>query len=219
MPCGLAPAAPQPSPAALVAAASFRARGRLVIGCVGSVNANKNQAAVVRAVARSTERPLAALIVGEGGERLLPACRAEGVEDAVHLAGFQPDADAWIPAFDVLVVPSFSEGQGLVVLEAFRAGVPVVASDLAPLRELVEEGRTGWLCDPHDPQSIVRAVARALSVSTEEHHRIMAAARAVFERDYTTAAMVERHSAAYAEALGRSGARSPEPEAWLTLVG
>ena len=201
VPCGLDPAAPPPSRVALEAAARFRAQGRVVLGCVGSVTANKNQEAVLCALARSAGQRLAAVIVGEGGERLEAVCRDAGVEQAVCLAGFRADADAWLPTFDFLIVPSFTEGQGLVVLEAFRAGVPVIASDIAPLRELVEEGRTGWLCDPRDPQSIVGAVARASSISTERHQEILAAARAVFDRDYTTAAMLRRHDTAYANAV------------------
>jgi L-malate glycosyltransferase len=201
VPCGLPAAAPPPSPAAHAAAAALRARGRLVLGCVGSVTANKNQEGLVRAVARGARRPLAAVIVGEGSDRLIATCRAEGLHDEVHLAGYQADADRWLPAFDVLVVPSFTEGQGLVVLEAFRAGVPVVASDIPALRELVEEGRTGWLCDPRDPKSIVDAVERACSISSERHGEMLAAARSLFERDYTTATMLARHEAAYAAAV------------------
>jgi glycosyltransferase involved in cell wall biosynthesis len=204
VPCGLATDAPPPSRAAHAAAAALRARGRVVVGCVGSVTANKNQEAVVRAVARSARRPLAAVIVGEGSDRLAATCRAEGAQAEVHLAGYQPDAAAWVAAFDVLVVPSLTEGQGLVVLEAFRAGVPVVASDIPALRELVEEGHTGWLCDPRDPESIVAAVDRARSISNERHRQVLAAARAVFDRDYTTATMVARHEAAYATAIERT---------------
>jgi glycosyltransferase involved in cell wall biosynthesis len=65
-----------------------------------------------------------------------------------------------VASFDVLVAPALSEGQGQAVLEAFRAGVPVVASNIVPFRALVEEGHTGWRFDPHDPGSLVEALSR-----------------------------------------------------------
>jgi len=190
VPCGLPVQCPPPSETAAAAAARYRAQGRLIVGCVGSVTANKNQALVVHAVACAQAPPLAAVIVGEGGERLDARCRELGVEGAVHLAGYQPDAETWMPSFDVLAVPSFTEGQGLVVLEAFRAGVPVVASDIPALRELVQEGRTGWLFDPRDVGSLVGALARVAALPEHERQRVRRSARSAFDSGYTTAAML-----------------------------
>ncbi len=192
VPCGLPAACPEPSADAADVAARYRAQGRLVVGCVGSVTPNKNQALLIRAVMQGGAHPLAAVIVGEGGEGLRAQCLDAGVAGAVHLAGYQPDADAWMPSFDVLAVPSFTEGQGLVVLEAFRAGVPVVASDIAALRELVQDGRTGWLFDPHDAGSLVGALTRATLLPEAERQRVCRSARAAFESRYTIAAMLRR---------------------------
>jgi glycosyltransferase involved in cell wall biosynthesis len=190
VPCGLPAQCPPPSSVAAEVTARYRAQGRLVVGCVGSVTPNKNQALVIRAVTRPGAPPLAAVIVGEGGEGLRAQCLDEGAAGAVHLAGYQPDADAWMPSFDVLAVPSFTEGQGLVVLEAFRAGVPVVASDIPALRELVQDGGTGWLFDPHDAGSLVGALTRATRLPEVERQRVCRLARAAFESRYTSAAML-----------------------------
>lgn len=196
VPCGLAPEAPRPNPDALEIVRRFHEQGRLVLGCVGSVTPNKNQTLVVRAVGRAGGR-LAAVIVGEGRERLARAIRDARAGGGVHLAGFQPDGDAWLASVDALVAPSLTEGQGLVVLEAFRAGVPVMASDIAPFRALVEDGRTGWLFDPHDVGSLVEAVSRHTQATQAQRDEMRAASRRVFEHGYTVAGMVRRHEEIY----------------------
>jgi glycosyltransferase involved in cell wall biosynthesis len=196
VPCGLASEPPRPNLEALGIVRRFHEQGRLVLGCVGSVTPNKNQTVVVRAVGRAAGR-LAAVIVGEGRERLARAIRDARATGDVHLAGFQPDGDAWVASVDVLVAPSLTEGQGLVVLEAFRAGVPVVASDIAPLRALVEDGRTGWIFDPYDPGSLVEALSRHTQAAQAQRDEIRAASRRVFEQDYTMVEMVRRHEQVY----------------------
>jgi glycosyltransferase involved in cell wall biosynthesis len=196
VPCGLASVAPRPNLESLGIVRRFHEQGRVVLGCVGSVTSNKNQTIVVRAVGRAGGR-LAAVIVGEGRERLARAIRDARASGDVHLAGFQPDGDAWVASFDVLVAPSFTEGQGLVVLEAFRAGVPVVASDIAPFRALVEEGRTGWLFDPRDVASLLDALSRHAHAPQAQRDRIRAASRKVFEQEYTMDEMVRRHEQVY----------------------
>ncbi|HEY6508441.1 MAG TPA: glycosyltransferase family 4 protein [Vicinamibacterales bacterium] len=197
VPCGLPAESPPPSRPAVALASRYRAQGRIVVGCVGSVTPNKNQALVLAAVAASQSRPLAAVIVGEGGDGLGARCHELGVADAVHLAGYQRDADTWMPAFDVLAVPSFTEGQGLVVLEAFRAGVPVVASRIPALCELVQEGSTGWLFDPRDARSLIAALTRAIELGEPERQRVRRSARAIFDGGYTTAAMLGRLERVY----------------------
>lgn len=205
VPCGLPAEAPPPSRAAAAVASGYRAQGRIIVGCVGSVTPNKNQALVLDAVAASQARPLAAVIVGEGGDGLGARCHELGVADAVYLAGYQADADTWMPSFDVLAVPSFTEGQGLVVLEAFRAGVPVVASRIPALCELIQEGRTGWLFDPRDADSLIGAVTRAIDLGEPDRQRVRRAARAMFDSGYTTAAMLRRLERVYERAFSLAG--------------
>jgi glycosyltransferase involved in cell wall biosynthesis len=195
IPCGL-PSEAGPIPRAAEAAlAPLRARGLRIVGCVGTINANKNQQVVLDALSRLTD--VAGVFVGEGGEELQGRARQAGLEDRVRVLGYQPDADRWIAAFDLLAVPSFTEGQGLVVLEAFRAGVPVVASDIAALRQMVVPGHTGWLFDPGRVGSVADAIERALALVAEERDRMTARARRWFLESYTLERMVSRHDRLY----------------------
>jgi glycosyltransferase involved in cell wall biosynthesis len=81
-----------------------------------------------------------------------------------------------------LVVPSIYEGMPLVVLEAMAAGIPVVASAVSGIPEVVVDGETGWLVPPEDPQALAGALAAALAHPAEARRRGEAGRRRVDER-------------------------------------
>lgn len=104
------------------------------------------------------------MLVGRGPEEeTLRALTAElGIADRVIFAGFQRDSAAYAAAFDVAVVPSLEEAFGLVAVEAMVLGVPVVASRIGGLSEVVSDGRSALLAEPGDPASIAEQVLRLL---------------------------------------------------------
>jgi L-malate glycosyltransferase len=218
IPCGIPAAAGPVAPAADALLAPLRASGTRILGCVGTVNANKNQQLVLDAVARLDRYSVAAVFVGEGGESLEKHAEQMGVGDRVLAVGYRPDAERWMSAFDALVVPSFSEGQGLVVLEAFRAGVPVVASAIPSLRQLVIPGHTGWLFDPRDARGLATSIESVLNLSPAERARVTGSARTSFLAGYTVEQMVQRHHRLYQQMraatafLAPSRARCSSPE-------
>ena len=81
-----------------------------------------------------------------------------------------------------LVVPSIYEGMPLVVLEAMAAGVPVVASAVSGIPEVVEDGETGWLVPPEDPRALEQALEDVLARPREARRRGEAGRRRVEER-------------------------------------
>ncbi|MNC85951.1 Alpha-D-kanosaminyltransferase [compost metagenome] len=139
--------------------------------------------------------------IGEGSEHLMDEARERGVEDQVVACGYQPDAARWLPLFDLLVVPSRTEGQGLVVLEAFRARVPVVASHIPALTELIDDGRNGFVFAPMTAGALAGAVRRALALPPAVRDQMLDAARQQFERDFTIDAMLRRHEELYREVI------------------
>jgi glycosyltransferase involved in cell wall biosynthesis len=112
----------------------------------------------VQALARVRERqPRAALVVlGEGPER--PRLAGEGV----HLLGRVGDVGAWLERAELLVHPVRWEGFGIAVLEAMLAGLPVVASAVSSIPELVIDGETGYLVSPDDPHALADALLHVL---------------------------------------------------------
>lgn len=76
--------------------------------------------------------------------------KAAGVSDLIRFAGYRDDLPKWLGAFDFLIHPATGEGLGVAVLQAAAAGIPVVASRAGGLPEVVEDGKTGFLCKPGD---------------------------------------------------------------------
>jgi glycosyltransferase involved in cell wall biosynthesis len=106
------------------------------------------------------------VVLGEGPERtsLESLAHELGVADRVFLLGRVPDVAAWLRRATLLVHPARWEGFGLGVLEGMLAGLPVVASRVSSLPELVVDGQTGVLVQPDDPPALARGIAEALEL-------------------------------------------------------
>lgn len=151
-------------------------RGRYGVGpneklvlCVGRLVPQKGIEHLIRAVPMIVERFAEAkcVIVGEGWLRdyLERIARFTGQQWKTRFTGFIPDSDlvALVKSADVLVVPSIYEPFGIVALEGMAAGVPVVASQIGGLAEVIEHDRTGIIVYAKNPQSIAWGVNRVLS--------------------------------------------------------
>jgi glycosyltransferase involved in cell wall biosynthesis len=104
------------------------------------------------------------LVVGDGPMRedLQRRAAALGIADSVTFTGFRADAPQLIAGLKLLAVPSRSDGSPLVVCEAMAAGIPVVASRVGGLPDLVQDGRTGLLVRPGQAEDLARAMVSLL---------------------------------------------------------
>lgn len=118
------------------------------------------------------------VLVGRGPEdaALRTQAASRGIAGRTVFAGFQRDSAAYAGSFDVAVVPSLEEGFGLVAVEAMALGIPVVASRVDGLAEVITDGRSGLLVPPADPAAISAAVVRVLS-DPELRRRLSAGGR------------------------------------------
>jgi glycosyltransferase involved in cell wall biosynthesis len=116
-----------------------------------------------------------------------------GVRRRLFLLGRVPDVAAWLRRAQVLVHAARWEGFGLAVLEAMVAGLPVVATNVSSLPELVADGETGFLVRPGDPAALALGVARAL----EDRERLGAAGRERARREFSIARMADRTADLY----------------------
>ncbi|HET7621717.1 MAG TPA: glycosyltransferase family 4 protein [Gemmatimonadaceae bacterium] len=143
------------------------ANGDRVIGSITRFYPVKGINYLIDAFARLAGRyPRARLIlVGKGPEeeRLRRQCRELGIDGRVIFAGFQREVQRFVKLFDVSVVPSLEEGFGLVALESLALGVPVVASRLGGLPDVVTHGTTGLLVEAANPVAIADAIASLLA--------------------------------------------------------
>ncbi len=138
-----------------------------VVGAVGSLVKLKGYSLLLEAFAMVRGDGWAdarLVILGEGPERqaLAAAARRLEVAEAVHLPGFVLDPLPVMARFDVLAVPSFTEGCPRSVLEAMFLGCPVAAFAVGGVPELVAHGRTGVLVHERDPRQLADALAMLL---------------------------------------------------------
>jgi glycosyltransferase involved in cell wall biosynthesis len=103
-------------------------------------------------------------IAGKGRERrrLSKRIAAHGLADAVSLLGNREDVDELMLDADILVHPARWEGFGLVLLEAMRVGLPIVGTQVSAIPEVVDNGVTGILISPDDPDELAAAIAELI---------------------------------------------------------
>jgi glycosyltransferase involved in cell wall biosynthesis len=132
---------------------------------VGRLKAPKDFGTLTRALAALPSGSFEALIVGDGPDR--PRVEAEverfGLVQAVRLLGERPDVPELLASSDVFVLASASEGLPVSVAEAMAAGLPVVASAVGGVPELVVDGETGLLVPPGDPELLASALGSLLA--------------------------------------------------------
>ena len=143
--------------------------GEKLILCVGRLVPQKGIEYFIRAIPSIAKRYPEAkfIIVGEGWSRdiLEAEARASGQGRKIQFTGFASDKEVinLMTSADVLVVPSVYEPFGIVALEGMASGVPVVASQVGGLSEVIEHNRTGLFVYPRSPESIAWGIDRVLS--------------------------------------------------------
>ncbi|NBE06493.1 glycosyltransferase [Paragemmobacter ruber] len=134
----------------------------LELGFVGRLEPVKNPMAAIEAVAILRAQGMAARLrlVGDGSLRpaLVQRIAELGLEDAVTLCGFDPDPFARLVGCHVYLQPSLTEGFGLAVCEAMSAGLPVIASAVGGVPEIINHGQTGWLLLKPDAAALADAI-------------------------------------------------------------
>src|SRR5207253_8510070 len=145
------------------------------------------------------------VVLGEGPQRAELEQLAREVDVPVYLPGRVPDVTAWLRRADVLVHPVRWEGFGLALLEAMLASLPVVATRVSSIPEIVVDGETGVLVPPDDPAALASALNRVLADPSDYGERGRARARA----EFSVARMTQRTLAVYETALRRTGGLTP----------
>src|SRR5262249_8930565 len=134
--------------------AMFPRQPAVIVGAAGRLSPEKGFEVLIDAAAElvGTEQaaeslPVGFVLFGDGPLRgnLESQIAARGLQGRFQLAGFRSDLDKFYPHFDLLALPSYTEGLPNVVLEAFAAGVPVVATAVGGTPEAVMHGVNGYL--------------------------------------------------------------------------
>jgi N-acetyl-alpha-D-glucosaminyl L-malate synthase BshA len=188
---------------------SLRPGGEKLLIHVSNFRPVKRATAVIEIFAR-VRRSVAArlLMVGDGPD--LPAAgrlaRDLGVAGDVEFLGEQEDVVSLLSAADVFLLPSAQESFGLAQLEAMACEVPVVASRVGGIPEVVEDGVSGFLHPPDDLDGMARSAIALLSDETLHQHMAAAAARAATDR-FCDSKIVPIYEEYYREILANESRR------------
>jgi glycosyltransferase involved in cell wall biosynthesis len=177
-----------------------------VVVTVGRQEYQKGQRTLVDAVARM-RHPALLLVVGRQGAATAEVeTAARPLGPRVRLLGHRTDVPDILAAADVFAFPSRYEGLGGAVIEAMALGLPVVASDLPALREVVDADVTGVLVPPDDPATLASALDTLLA-DDSTRRRMGEAGRQRFLDRFTLDAVVDPMIAVLADAAGTVAGR------------
>jgi glycosyltransferase involved in cell wall biosynthesis len=175
-----------------------------VVAVIGRLVRDKGHEHALRAFAAvARKRPDARLLVVGSGKlepELSDLADAVAPPGSVIFAGHREDIAAVLRASDLLLVSSLREGMPHVVLEAMVAGTPVVATSVAGIPEMIENGRHGLLVRPGSDQDLARAALRLLS-DRSLGRRLAAEAGERVRSEFSLATMLDRVEECFAEEI------------------
>jgi glycosyltransferase involved in cell wall biosynthesis len=142
------------------------------------------------------------LIFGKGPlqEDVRKMCDRNRIGDKMIFAGFRTDLERILPCLDLVVHPARMEGLGVSLLQAAAAGVPIVASRVGGIPEIVQDGVNGYLIDVGDRRAIMRRVIELLADPEKARHFGLAG-RMIARSRFSIDAMVKGNLAVYREML------------------
>lgn len=177
----------------------------LLIGCVANLHPYKGHTFLIEAFGQTVvDHPRARLVLaGSGALEASLKEQARNLGDRITFLGYCGNVRGVLEALDVYVQPSVMEALGLAVLEASAMGLPVVASEVGGLPEVVRPGETGLLVSPGDPSALAEALARLLDHSGERELFGSTGSMMVREQ-FTRERMAAETCAVYERLLARS---------------
>jgi len=142
------------------------------------------------------------VLIGSGSERdaLSELAASFGCRDRIVFAGHREDASALMTAFDTFALGSDFEGMSNSLMEALSIGLPCIASDIAPNRELITDGETGLLFPVGKSPDLAKLAAKVLT-DADLAHRLGQAARHRIATYHTVEQMIEAHKSLYGRLL------------------
>lgn len=139
-------------------------KDEIIVGTIAELTRNKGLTYLIRAAYRIRRQipdtNIKLIIVGGGEEETILRKKIEklNLTDMVSLAGFIPDAGRLLPRFDIFVLPSLKEGLPYTIMDAFAAGVPVVATAVGGIPDLIDHKKTGILVKKKNHKSLAAGI-------------------------------------------------------------
>jgi glycosyltransferase involved in cell wall biosynthesis len=173
-----------------------------VVGTIGRFDDNKNQSALVRAMAPLLGPKSQLILVGDGESMPKVKAAAQATEHAecIHILGRRNDASRVLAAMDVFALPSLSEGLPLVILEAMATGLAVVSTAVGGIPKVIEDGVNGLLV-PANNEGALRERLTTLSADRQMAASLGACARSHVVEAYSAERMASEYLELYRRAI------------------
>jgi glycosyltransferase involved in cell wall biosynthesis len=183
-----------------------------LVGTVANINPDKGIDLFVEACGRLAHRADVSFVVvgAEHDTHRAYALRARvrakelGIAERVAFVGEQSDVAEWMRRMDVFVISSRREGTTTTAIEAMASGLPIVATNVGAIHEVVDDGRTGHLVPPGDPEALAVRIAGLLD-DPARRQVIGFHARRDYERRFSLAGLLASRLDTYSRVLRRRG--------------
>lgn len=182
----------------------------LLLGTVGRCVEAKNFPVLLEAIRiLKATHSFQFLLVGDGpdAERLRRLSRDLDIDDRVHFLGFRSDVPVCLGLLDGYVISSIREGLPVSLLEAMDCALPVVATNVGGIPEVVVDGKSGYLVQSPDAEALAEGMSKLLSLSREARSALGKEGRRIARSRYSIDALVDRTIDLYEGLLSHGGTR------------
>lgn len=175
-------------------------RGGFTVGAIGRLSKEKGFDVLLEAVkmVSATCHNVRLVVIGEGSEREELEARAKklGIADVVMFPGYRDQASRYLACFDIFALSSLTEGLPLVILEAMRAGVPIIATRVGGVPEVLANGQAGVLVGSSDSPALSEGIS-ALIENPGLRSRLAEYAQRLVAEKYSSTRMAEEYQSIY----------------------
>lgn len=140
----------------------------ILVVTIANFYKNKGLDYLISAAAKLKGLDLKFIIIGNGFEKknLEELTKKNDLKNKFFFIGYISDAYKYLKAFDIFVLPSIKEGQPWTILEAMAAGIPIIATNIAGIPEMIENKKSGLLVEPADSDALAEAIEKILTHSS-----------------------------------------------------
>lgn len=167
---------------------------KLIVGVLAELHWIKGIDILIEAWKKFSKHCQAKLIIlgqGEAREDIEELAEMLGVRETIALKGYVENARQYLAAFDIFVLPSRSENLPYAILEAGLAGLPVIATNVGGIPEIIETGISGTLVDPEEPDTLFSTML-LLAESKDLRKRLGEALKETVLKDFSARKMAEQ---------------------------
>jgi glycosyltransferase involved in cell wall biosynthesis len=179
-------------------------REGFTLGAIGRLSKEKGFDILLDAVRAAADAvpEVRLIILGEGGERTILETKIKslGIGDRVLMPGYTADARRYLPYFKALVLSSLTEGLPIVILEAMQAGVPIVATRVGGVPNVLKNGETGILVNASDPAMLAKGIIK-LNTERDLSSLLAENAKRIVREKFSSRRMAEEYLMVYSGLL------------------